>query len=251
MQDQVTSNKVTARLEKKGSSSQTPGREMYVQDGTVSLSFFLSGICVNGSDASLVYPTEAEKEVLKGIGNLRSITPISLPFALNEKNKNAPTHTFSRIWTVPILTLYFPHRKFSTGKCMIIRCRWRIISGKMFSRKACFTPFARWRWIHIGLEMCEPKWNRLWTCWRSLSKPGHYRTFNDMPPKWDSNAELAPTSSGLRKCSFRTGPVPRWITSWFPAGTPWERSNGCQILKKFDRIRRSFPAFTRVIMHDD
>lgn len=84
---------------------------MSAQDGAASMSF--SGRCDIGSEASLEFPIKADKAVLRGSGNLKCITQVSLLVELEEKNKNYPTHKFYRIWTVPTLKVHLATRNLA------------------------------------------------------------------------------------------------------------------------------------------
>ena len=75
-----------------------PSCPMILSDGLASLE--RHGICDDGSDDTIVSPKLAETAVLKGIGKLKAITPITLSVALKSQTE-AETFSFSRSWTVP------------------------------------------------------------------------------------------------------------------------------------------------------
>lgn len=112
----------------------------------------------NGSDASPVYPTEAEKEELIGIGRFKSIAPVSLAVALKEKYKRPYSYNFSDLdGTKSALA----RRKFSTKKMYDY---WSLMMN--FLQKSCYFVGLSYSiydlmLISFGREMCKLEWYRL------------------------------------------------------------------------------------------
>lgn len=147
------SKPTTGRLTHPVNLASSPSCPIVVSDGLATLRGH--GRCDDGSDESISSPQLAQKAVVKGIGKMAAISPVTIQVALKESDTPA-SFTFSRLWTVPRLVL-----ELSAGQMALINVEFLVADDEIACEDVLVgLPILR----HLGIDsrtLLERNWSTL------------------------------------------------------------------------------------------